>query len=52
MSATINDYYIEKTFNIDQDKVEFIKVDPVFPKESKIVVFINHDKYNYKNMQN
>jgi hypothetical protein len=51
MSATINDYYIKKTFSLDENDIKFIKVKPIFPKESKRVVFINHDSYNYKTLK-
>jgi len=52
MSATINDYFMEKTFDIDENDIEFIKSPPVFPIENKAVVFLNHDSYNYNNMKN
>ena len=50
MSATNQLQYIVKTLQIDEAKCAFIKAKPIFNPQNKQVVFINHCKYNYKNL--
>jgi Rad3-related DNA helicase len=38
MSATINKEYMLKTFDVDPDKVAFVKLDPTFPPENKKII--------------
>lgn len=51
MSATISKDYITETLRIDPSKVEFIKVEPTFPKEHKHIMFFNTQNLNYRSMQ-
>jgi len=51
MSATIDKKFISTTLNLDKKLVKFIQSGPVFKKETKEVVFLNHTSYNYKTMK-
>jgi Rad3-related DNA helicase len=51
MSATISKEYIVDTLKLNPDEVEFIKVEPTFPKEHKLVMFLNTQSLNYRSMQ-
>ena len=52
MSATNNPEFLSLTLNIPKDEIEFIIVPTTFDKENKKVYFINHNSYNYSNMNN
>ncbi len=51
MSATINPNYLISTMDLDIENTGFIKTDSFFPKESKKVILINHESYNYSKMK-
>lgn len=51
MSATISRDYIVETLQLPEDKVEFVKVPPTFPKEHKQIIFYNTQSLNYRSMQ-
>lgn len=50
MSATINKEYISQTLDIPIEKLAFVKPDPAFAPETKEIIFINHQPYNYRTM--
>ena len=51
MSATLDDSFVAKTLKIPKSTIKYIKSPPVFPAENKVVVFVNHDNYNYSKLQ-
>lgn len=51
MSATITPVLFEETIGLNSNETAFIKVDPIFPKESKKVVFYKTKSLNFNSLR-
>lgn len=52
MSATISERFAKRTLTLDpKERVQYIKLDPQFPKENKKVIFFNAANLNYNTMK-
>ena len=50
MSATITKQFALETIGLKEQETGFILTDSFFDKENKQVIFINHNSYNYNNL--
>lgn len=51
MSGTISSEYAQLTLGLDPENMEFIKLDPVFPPENKLVAFYDFIDMNYQSLK-